>query len=98
MAGRGSKPGERRGGRKPGVPNKINGSLKEAILTAATDVGYDKQGGGGLPGYLKRIAEDDSRTFAGLLGRVLPLSLGGDKDNPIEHKHEVIEVTFVEAK
>lgn len=29
MAQRGSKPGERRGGRKPGTPNKVTATLKE---------------------------------------------------------------------
>lgn len=40
MAGRGSKPGERRGGRKPGTPNKSTGDVKAMALpyTAAAMV------------------------------------------------------------
>lgn len=34
MAGRGSKPGERRGGRKAGTPNKLTKSVKEAFEQA----------------------------------------------------------------
>lgn len=34
MAGRGSKPGERRGGRQAGTPNKITRSVKEAFEAA----------------------------------------------------------------
>lgn len=34
MAGKGSKPGERRGGRKKGTPNKLTRTVKEAFETA----------------------------------------------------------------
>lgn len=34
MAGKGSKPGERRGGRKAGTPNKLTRTVKEAFETA----------------------------------------------------------------
>jgi len=47
--------GERRG-RKAGVPNKIPPLLKDAILEAASLVGYDGMGKDGLVGYLKRMA------------------------------------------
>lgn len=36
---RGSKPGERRGGRKKGVPNKVTASAKEAIEAAFNAIG-----------------------------------------------------------
>lgn len=35
MAGGGSKPGERRGGRAPGTPNKLPRDLKEKVLAIA---------------------------------------------------------------
>lgn len=34
MAGKGSKPGERRGGRKAGTPNKLTKTVKEAFEQA----------------------------------------------------------------
>lgn len=34
MAGRGSKPGERRGGRKAGTPNKLTRTVKQAFEEA----------------------------------------------------------------
>lgn len=34
MAGKGSKPGERRGGRKAGTPNKLTRTVKEAFEQA----------------------------------------------------------------
>lgn len=66
---RGSKPGERRGGRKVGTPNKVNALLKDQILGA-----LDKAGG---IEYLARQAEENPASFMGLVGKVLPLQLHG---------------------
>ncbi len=71
------------GGRQAGTPNKTTKALKEAILLAAEEVGEDGDGAGGLTGYLRRVARDDIKAFAGLLGKVLPLQIAGDSENPI---------------
>lgn len=63
------------GGRKKGTPNKINGELKEMIMTALHEVG-------GI-NYLKFQANENAKTFLLLLGRVLPLQVSGDPDKPI---------------
>lgn len=77
MAGR--KPGSpKTGGRTKGTPNKTTATLKEAILQAAVEVGEDNNGTGGLIGYLKRVAKEDVKAFAGLLGKVLPLQVTGE--------------------
>lgn len=55
MAGRGSKPGERRGGRKKGTPNKITATLKDMILGALDDAGGQK--------YLKEQAKENPGPF-----------------------------------
>lgn len=80
MAGRGSKPGERRGGRKKGTPNKVTTEVKELVLQALAGVGGVK--------YLKAQASANPAAFLTLVGKVLPLQLTGDKDNPIVHKIE----------
>lgn len=67
MAGGGSKKGERRGGRQKGTPNKINGELKEMILTALSNVGGTE--------YLQRQAEANPGPFMTLLGKVLPMQV-----------------------
>lgn len=41
MAGRGSKPGERRGGRQKGTPNKLTKTVKEAFETAFEEMQGD---------------------------------------------------------
>lgn len=71
------------GGRKKGVPNKTTGLLKEAIMKAAELVGEDGEGKGKTVGYLKMLAKTEPKAFAGLLGRVLPLQIAGDPDNPV---------------
>lgn len=71
------KKGKEKGpGRPKGTPNKTPAAIKEMILTALSDAG-------GAEYLLKRA--NDPRTaaaFLGLIGKVLPLSIAGDKDNP----------------
>lgn len=78
---RGSKPGERRGGRAKGTPNKSTKALKDAILLAAEEVGGEQ----GLVGYLKILAVQEPSAFASLLGKVLPLQVTGADGGPIAH-------------
>jgi len=60
-------------GRPPGSLNKTTLKLKEAILSALAKVGGDD--------YLARLAIENSSAFAGLLGKVLPTTLGTDESN-----------------
>lgn len=77
---RGSKPGERRGGRKKGTPNKTTGALKEMILEALSNKG-------GV-GYLEQQADDNPTAFLTLVGKVLPLQVNGAGSEG-QHIHEV---------
>ena len=72
-------------GRRKGVPNKTTALLKDAILTAAEQVG----GKEGLVGYLKKQAKEEPVSFLNLLGKVLPMQIQGDADNPL-----VLKVTI----
>lgn len=72
---RGSKPGERRGGRQKGTPNKTTAILKDAVLGAFDAVGGQR--------YLETVARDDPKTFCTLLGKVLPTQITGDVNNPV---------------
>lgn len=74
------------GGRKKGVPNKINAQLKEMILGA-----LNAKGG---QAYLERQAEENPVAFMTLLGKVLPMTIAGDPDAPLAMG---ITVTFKDA-
>ena len=78
-------------GRKPGSRNKTTRVLKEAILLAAELEGRDGQGTDGLLGYLRRIAAEDFRVFAMLLGRVLPLQVENKTDMRVEVTYQTVE-------
>lgn len=73
-------------GRKAGVPNKLTTALKDAIMLAAEEVGEDGNGKGGLTGYLRRVATEDVKAFAGLLGKVLPLEVRMDAVLTMTHE------------
>jgi hypothetical protein len=68
--------GLKTGGRKAGTPNKATKALKDAILAALDEVGGQQ--------YLVTVAQEDPRTFCALLGKVLPMQLSGDPDNPVK--------------
>jgi hypothetical protein len=80
-------------GRRPGTQNKFTRALKDAILEAGELAGGegDDNNPGGMVGYLKTLAEDNPAVFGSLLGRVLPLQIAGDKDNPLRTITEVRE-------
>ncbi|MCT8970890.1 hypothetical protein [Microbaculum marinisediminis] len=65
-------------GRPKGSPNKVTSRLREAIIAAADDHGRDGEGSDGLKGYLAMLARDEKKTFATLLGRIVPAHVEGD--------------------
>lgn len=80
----GSKPGERRGGRQKGTPNKMTGVLKDTVLQALANVG-------GVA-YLEGIAREHPAAFVGLIGRIIPVQVkdGGPEARvpvPVVHEH-----------
>lgn len=67
-------------GRPKGTPNKTTALLKDAILLAATQAGGEE----GMVGYLRDQATANPQSFLPLLGKVLPLQVAGDPDQPLE--------------
>ena len=88
---RGSKPGERRGGRQKGVPNKLTGDVKEMIRTA-----LEEKGG---VAYLVEQADKNPTAFLTLVGKLVPSTLAGDPDNPlVPELPKRIEHVYVDPK
>ena len=65
-------------GRKPGSTTKITKDLKEGITEAATNIGRDGHGEGGLIGYLEDLALNHKKAFTSLLVKLLPMQVSGD--------------------
>lgn len=61
---RGSKPGERRGGRKKGVPNKVHGDIRKAFALLLDNSAPKIQG------WLDEVAETDPAKAVDLLVKV----------------------------
>ncbi len=62
-------------GRPKGTPNKTTKQVKEMILAALDTAG-------GID-YLVRQSEENPTAFMTLVGKVLPLQLSGDEENPV---------------
>jgi hypothetical protein len=72
------KKGQKSGpGRPKGTPNKVTKELKEMILQALDNAGGVE--------YLERKANDPrtASAFLTLVGKVLPMTIVGDKENPL---------------
>ena len=84
-----------RSGRPKGATNVFNTQVKEAIVEAASRLGSDGKGKGGLVGYLRSIASDPKTKgqFATLLGRVIPYQVAGDPTRPF-----IVYITENDAK
>lgn len=76
MGLRGPAKGVRIGGRQKGTPNKLTGDVKAMILEA-----LDQKGG---VKYLVAQADSNPVAFLTLVGKVLPMTVATDPDNPIE--------------
>ena len=68
------------GGRRRGTPNRLTTDLREMVLAA-----LDKAGG---QEYLVRQANENPKSFLALLGRLLPLQVGGHDSGPMVIKWE----------
>jgi hypothetical protein len=72
MAGKGR---PRTGGRAKGTPNKLTADVKAMVLEA-----LEKKGG---VQYLVDQAGTNPTAFMTLLGKVLPMTVAGDPQNPL---------------
>jgi hypothetical protein len=75
MAGKPPTLGKVGSGRQKGTPNKITRLLKDMIVTA-----LEEEGG---VDYLRRQPNENPTAFMTLVGKVIPLQITGDPDNPV---------------
>lgn len=80
--------GRKTGGRQKGTPNKINTTLKEAILLAA-----EKAHPQGMTGYLTAQAVANPAAFMTLLGKVLPMQITGEGGGAVQ----VVQYQVIDA-
>jgi hypothetical protein len=78
-------------GRPKGALNKTTALLKDAILKAATAAGD-----GDMAAYLQQQAKDNPGPFLSLLGKVLPLQVGGPDGE--DGEPTAIQITIVRPK
>lgn len=76
------KGGQKFGGRTKGTPNKVTGKVKDMVLNALSNKGGVK--------YLERQADENPVAFLTLVGKVIPLQVAGDPDNPVRTVHEIV--------
>lgn len=62
-------------GRPKGIPNKTTTAIKEMVVEALQEAG-------GIV-YLLEQSEKNPTAFLTLVGKVLPLQVAGDPDNPL---------------
>ena len=67
----GKRPGS---GRKKGGTNKITSDVKQAILEAFNALGGVE--------YLCAVAREDPKAFCALLGKLIPVKVAGDAEDP----------------
>jgi hypothetical protein len=79
----GSKPGERRGGRQKGTPNKMPSDIKAMIAEA-----LDRAGGAD---YLVAQADANPGPFMALVGKILPrdTTISAPDGGPVRHEMTV---------
>lgn len=68
--------------------------FREAIVAAACEVGFDGTGADGLKGYLRRIANEDSKTYFGVLSKLML----GDSTSSTQETVTRIERVIVRAR
>jgi hypothetical protein len=69
-----AKPKKRKktGGRKKGTPNKVGLTVKEGFIEAATRIGLDGKGFGGMVGFMIRAGLLKPASLMTQLGRLVP--------------------------
>jgi hypothetical protein len=71
--------GKKTGGRVRGVPNKLSTGAKEVIAQVAENVG----GVARMTKWVRESPKNEKAFWTSIYPKLLPLQVGGDKDNPL---------------
>lgn len=73
-------------GRPKGAENKTTKEAKEVIAQAATELG----GADRLLAWAKEAPENEKAFWSTIYPKLLPLTVAGDKENPIRSIHKIV--------
>jgi hypothetical protein len=96
----GAKPGERRGGRQKGTPNKTTATMKQAIAAVYEKLQRDHakaEENQEDHGHFAKWANDNPTEFYRIAAKLLPLQIGG-VDNEETGTQKPILVKFVRTE
>lgn len=82
--------------RAKGTVNKITRSIKDGIIDAAVAHGSNGKGKDGLPGFFQFLLRKDLKSFARLVGRLLPVNIKADENLAAAMGGVTINVVTVE--
>lgn len=82
---------QKEGGREKGTKNKVTVQMKEAILMAAELEGSDRNGKGGLVGFMRKLSRRNVVVYGRLLEKLLPYQLTGKDGTPMQVVHSTRE-------
>lgn len=71
--------GKKTGGRVKGTPNKLSTGAKEVIAQVAENIG----GVARMTKWVRESPENEKAFWTSIYTKLLPLQVGGDKDNPL---------------
>lgn len=75
---------QKTGGRQKGTPNKLTVLAKDAIAAAADKLGGTDR----LVAWAQEAPENERAFWATIYPKLIPVTLAGDKDNPLIHRIE----------
>jgi hypothetical protein len=84
------------GGRRKGVPNKMTVAIRDAVLSAATEVG----GGGpdGLHKFLVAQAQkENNASYMGLLNKIMPTQITPEAEDEDQQLVVILKTTYEDA-
>lgn len=75
-------------GRPKGSPNKVTAAAKDAIASAAEELGGYQR----IVAWAREDAKNEHAFWASIYPKLIPVQVAGDPDNPIRNRVELVIV------